>query len=98
MLPSLLLVALLALLPSSLSQTILKKMTNDADWPERAESSAYSNPLPQSFLSSSAGRILVPPGSLWVYGGVNIDGQGYSDVWVTTDSAKTWHEASTPLL
>ena len=73
---------------------VLRKMA-DAPWSERAESSAYHNTLPQSVLSASTGaRILVPAGSIWVYGGLDSVKTGLSDVWVTTDSAKTWHEVS----
>ena len=93
--PLLLALLVLSTLASvSLSQTgVLRKMA-DAPWPERAESSAYHNALPQSILSSSGTRMLVPPGSMWVYGGMDISDSAYSDVWVTTDSAKTWHEVS----
>ena len=59
----------------------------DAPWTARSESVAYSNPQAQS-VRTPQGRVLVPAGSLWVYGS-----RGRSDVWVSTNGATTWMQA-----
>jgi len=83
-----LLVALLLASCLSLSSAQLRKQT-DADWPGRAESSAFSNPFPQ-LVPTAEGRTLIPANSLWVWGGLDEQDNGLSDIWVTTDGAKTW--------
>ena len=67
---------------------VLRKQA-DAEWSPRAESSAYSNPFPQ-LVPTSEGRTLVPANSLWIWGGLDIDDNGLTDAWVSTDGAKTW--------
>ena len=64
----------------------------DAAWPERSESSAFRNTFPQSVLTSDGSRMLIPAHSVWVYGGLNANDVGFNDVWVTTDSARSWYK------
>ena len=73
---------------SSAQSGILRKQ-NDAEWPARAESSAYSNPFAQ-LVQTVEGYTLIPANSLWVWGGLDEQDQGLSDTWVTTDGAKSW--------
>ena len=85
----LLVVLLLSLVGLSSAQSgILRKQSN-ADWSPRAESSAYFNPFPQ-LVPTSDGRTLIPANSLWIWGGVDDQGNGLSDNWVSTDGARTW--------
>ena len=93
-LPILSLLSLLCLLPSPLlAQTVTgMRQLADAAWPERSESSAYRNTFPQSILRTDGSRMLVPAQSIWVYGGLGSDDSGLSDVWVTSDSARSWYQ------
>ena len=76
-----------AVLVQAQSQSVMRRL-EDAAWPPRSESVAYSNPVPQS-VQSDVGRLYVPAGSLWVYGS-----RGRSDVWVSTDAQhSSWHLA-----
>ena len=73
---------------TSAQSNILRKQI-DADWPPRAEASAFTNPFPQ-LVPTAEGRTVIPANSLWVYGGLDELDNGLSDTWVTTDGAKTW--------